>query len=327
MLATTLWKNYKLDDVVNKMIYRGFPEGDKIVCNDAKMVMESTSMFANDQYTLPNSVDVRIRELYPLLQRIQSESKSLSAQELGSIAQSLDTMYLAPVDLYGTLDIDCKTPMPNYNISTGMGDRKEYSNISEFRNTEYHEGNLFDYTNTNRSRSDMSIYKPDFNNTNMFRDIPQHTDAGRYTNEILRYNPNGFDFKDEFLTAFQPGNEYRNDYTSVETPVANTSKIDDNFNSDTLVSSFAWEQKLNKNTKMGATPNNLLPGTNNFDNRVSAMSDSAIRYGNLWNEPDGGSFRANFNPNSPIRSIKNDLDIKFPYMDTPTPQRSYFNYI
>lgn len=323
MSAATLWKNYKLDDVINRMIYQRFPEGNKIVCNNAKMVIESTNMFTNDQYTLPQSVDVHIRELYPILHRIKSESKSLSVQELGNMAHSLDTIRSAPTDIHGTFDMDCKTPMHNYDTFTNIEDKGEY-NIEEFRSMDCHGGNMFGYTNTNGSPSSDSIYKLDFN-TPIFRDGPQYIGAGGYTGEMQKYDPSDFDFKDEFLTAFQPGNEYHNDYTTLETPVANTSKINDNFNSDTLVSSFAWEQKLNQNTKVSATPNNLFSNTGYFDNKPNTISDSVNRPGNLWNESDSFNFRSNFNPDSPIRSIKNDLDIRFPYVSTPTPQRSYFN--
>ncbi|BAM41979.1 conserved hypothetical protein [Theileria orientalis strain Shintoku] len=230
-------------------------------------------------------------------------------------------------------DFEYKTPASIYrtNMRNGSG-HDSGCGMSVDRSASY--GNLFPSNNLFSS----STYKSQYNtpgyynssynvNSSKFLETPANMKykqvrdtvyghKNTYNNESVDSN-RGFDYKNEFLTAFQPGNEYKNDYTTVETPMVDMSRANNN---DDFVASFPWERELNEQFITNANQNenyyDSLYANSNFQSNDGLSTKRDYLFS------DGKSF-ANFSPNSPLRSFMND-DVNYKYHIEPTPRRPYY---
>ncbi|UKJ89792.2 hypothetical protein MACJ_003046 [Theileria orientalis] len=136
-----------------------------------------------------------------------------------------------------------------------------------------------------------------------------------YNNESASSN-RGFDYKNEFLTAFQPGNEYKNDYTTVETPMVDITRT----NNDDFVPSFPWESELNDQFNTNSNENGKF--YDSLYNNSNLQSNDRLSTKRDYLFSDRKSF-ANFSPNSPLRSFINE-DVNYNYNIDSTPRRPYY---
>ncbi|EAN31921.1 hypothetical protein TpMuguga_04g00569 [Theileria parva strain Muguga] len=213
-------------------------------------------------------------------------------------SQSETPEYLNRVDNVN-LDIPAAIPVDTMDVNPNTMENLSVDKVNNMFNTPNYL-NSVNYTD-NLPYHRNNEYRPYDQRTNEYRGYDQRTDYRVYDKPDYGYEMyNSVERSvDEFRKAFQPGNEYRNEYTTVETPIADTTRVNENYN-DEFVSSFPFEKSLN----------------NYFHNDYYDHFQGYNRDMRM----DAG---VNFNPNSPLKSMMND-DYQYNYHTYVTPQRPFY---
>ncbi|KAK2194422.1 hypothetical protein BdWA1_001808 [Babesia duncani] len=312
MAATNIFKSLRLEDEIRSLL-NSDPSSDDFIYAGSRNLLLASRGFSRDAHSLPSGTDERLKDLYPYLQELRQECNALSQNELERMANDLHVACKVPDVEYSPINYGSSYITPGYGYNKGISDSgRKYSQSKsyvipqsvdyEFSSTRYPKG-LF--SDTNKSREPTSVK------------------LGAFADDIIM-NVDDFNL-DEFTTAFQPGNEYRTEYTSVETPIGVDRASKRN---EVSLSPFTW----NKTGLSAPKMDNVTRASSPYRPSTRSMDAySKFDFGNANKGIcDDSLVRAGFSPTdtlkqrSPIHSIVNDSEYSYGRRVDKTPSRPFY---
>ncbi|KAK1933113.1 hypothetical protein X943_002213 [Babesia divergens] len=361
MAAIAIWKRFGLEEEYRKLMGAGALSTDGYPTGEGRRVVSATNVFATDPYSLPPGADAQLVALYPKLAELSRESCYIS--ELGLEKMAADIRSRMP-HRRSPVSESQNTLVEPFSVGSPVARRQmEDTKPSPALDTFSYKPNSYLDTDRNRDNNARSGYlvhesvdrlAPKLNcgpisNGNIF-------DGDSCRSRVFGYGTTGnppnprfaneqndnFNFQKEFLSAFQPGVESKNDYEMIETPVIDKGvKKANPYNAGTLVSPFPWEQSLDAQ-RSGArryTPRARIPEASEqrYPSYISrgASHISSVPNSRQFNRVDEAlnlfdSSRPprDFSARSPIRSIMRDSEHSYGYKNSKSsPTTLYHNFL
>ncbi|KAK1444545.1 hypothetical protein BgAZ_104510 [Babesia gibsoni] len=361
MAAAAIWRKYGLEEECHRFIGDGATNLHGYANGEGRRVVSATSVFSTDAYKIPTGANAKVFELYPKLSELSKESCYISEAILERMASEIsDRRIYEPVKVI----VDRKPWVEPFTVASPVVQHKpveiETSHSTERLSYKPLEqapkGFVGGYSSkseyTPLQSADRVVPKPTYgpiSNGNIFdgeshrsRMFPPSTRHDIHTYTPMNAKKDNFNFQREFLSAFKPDDDTKNDYGALDTPVVDMDarKIPSS-NAETLVSPFPWERNLEAQRMVQPTftPQNRIPEASEYryPSYISrgfskAPSVAERRSFNVMEEPmhmfDASRPIRDFNPKSPIRSIMRDSTHSYGYRNVrSTPTAMYHNFI